>query len=276
MKKCITLSLLVIFMLAVMAPDADARRFGGGFSFGKQRTHQTAPKQLSRAKASPATKAGQRGSARTGMMGMLGGLALGGLLGTMFFGSAFEGIRIFDILIIGGLIFLAIWLLRRKAQPMAYAGQQPDANTSPASTNFGPHPSSSVNMLRPDISEKHFLKAARDIFVRMQASWDAHDLEDIRRFSTSDVAEKIVADMQAGERNRTEVITLQAQLTDSWIESDLEWAAVHFKALLREQSLAGNEFVSEDIPHDIHETWIFRHNPASDDPTWFLAGIQQH
>jgi len=276
MKKCMTLSLLAIFMLACMAPDADARRFGGGFSFGKQRTHQTTPKRLSQAKAASAAKAGQRGSARTGMMGMLGGLALGGLLGAMFFGGAFEGIRIFDILIIGGLIFLFIRFLRRKAQPMAYDGQQPDANTPPASTNFDPHPSSRVNMLRPDISEKHFLKAARDIFVRMQAAWDAHDLEDIRRFSTSDVAEKIAADMQAGERNRTEVATLQAQLTDSWIESDLEWAAVHFTALLREQSLAGNEAATDTITHEVHETWIFRHDPASDDPTWFLAGIQQH
>ncbi|OIO70611.1 MAG: Tim44 domain-containing protein [Zetaproteobacteria bacterium CG12_big_fil_rev_8_21_14_0_65_55_1124] len=279
MKKCIILSLLAIFTLAVMAPDADARRFGGGSSFGKQRMQQTAPKQLSPQKAAPGNQAGntsQRGSARTGMMGMLGGLALGGLLGAMFFGGAFEGIKMFDILIIGGLIFLVIWFLRRKAQPQAMAyGQQASATSSQA-YDFNAQPSSSVNMLRPDINETHFLKAARDIFVRMQAAWDAHDLEDIRRFSTPEVAEKIAADMQSGERNRTEVTTLQAKLTDSWIESDLEWAAVDFNALLREQSLGSNEAVSDEITHEISETWIFRHDPSKNDPTWFLAGIQQH
>jgi len=25
----------------------------------------------------------------------------------------------------------------------------------------------------------------------------------------------------------------------------------------------------------MHETWIFRHAPNADDPTWYLAGIQQ-
>jgi len=275
MKKCLILALLIIVPLAMLMPDdADARRFGGGFSFGKQRMHRPAPKQFSQRNATPGKSANssQRGFGRPGMLGMLGGLALGGLLGSIFMGGGFEGINFLDIVVIGGLIYLIIWFLRRKAQPqpMAYAGQQ--TQTQDFSANAQP---SQVTILRPNINEKHFLKAARDIFMRMQSAWDAKDIEDIRRFCTPDVADKIATDMQADENNRTEVSTLDATLADSWIESDLEWAAVNFHAMLREQNLNNAGEVSAESAGETHEIWIFRHDPSEQDPTWYLAGIQQ-
>jgi len=283
LKQFLILSILAIFTLAAIAPDADARRFGGGSSFGKQRMAPTAPKSFSQQKAAPRNPAAtntQRGSARTGMMGMLGGLALGGLLGAMFFGGAFEGINMMDILVIGGLIFLVLWFLRRKAQSasMAYAGGQ-NTNTQgfPADHSASDNAAASqVTMLRPDINEKHFLKAARDIFMRMQTAWDARDMDDIHRFCTADVAEDIATKMQADGRNQTDVTTLNAQIADAWIESDLEWAAVHFNAMLTESSLDADGNTLEKSNSDMHETWIFRHDPKADDPTWYLAGIQQH
>jgi predicted lipid-binding transport protein (Tim44 family) len=259
-----------------MTPDADARRFGGGSSFGMQRMQPTAPKSFSQRQAAPRNPAAtnaQRGSARTGMMGMLGGLALGGLLGALFFGGAFNGINLFDILVIGGLVFLAMQFLRRKAPSggMAYAG----GHAAPRGYTDA-MPASQVSILRPNINEKHFLKAARDIFMRMQTAWDAKDMEDIRRFCTSDVADKIAADMQGNTSDRTAVTTLNAQIADTWIESDLEWAAVHFNAMLREQRLDNAGNVLEQSDSDVYETWIFRHDPKAEDPTWYLAGIQQH
>lgn len=280
MKKCFILSLLAVFTLALMAPDADARRMGGGASFGKQRMQQTSPAQVAQPRAAqtgPVAANGQRGSARTGMMGMLGGLALGGLLGAMFFGGAFEGFNMMDILVIGGLILLVLWFLRRKAQSasMAYAGGH--TQTFPSDHAAAEHASvSQVSMLRPDINEKHFLKAARDIFMRMQAAWDAGDMDDIRRFCTPEVAEKIASDIQSGCIHQTDITTLDARIADAWVESDLEWVAVIFNAMLCEQQLDDSGHVIDRADSDMHETWIFRHDPKSDDPTWYLAGIQQH
>ena len=60
---------------------------------------------------------------RGGLMGMLGGLALGGLLGSMFFGGAFENFNFMDILIFGGVAFLLYKLFAARArntQPNAY------------------------------------------------------------------------------------------------------------------------------------------------------------
>lgn len=284
MKKCLILSMLAVFALSLMAPDADARRFGGGSSFGKQRMAPAAPAGFSQQKAAPdkpAASNSQRGSARTGMMGMLGGLALGGLLGAMFFGGAFDGINVFDILVIGGLVFLLVWFLRRKAQSsLAYAGHAqpfaPAQQVGVESVEAEPAAAPQATMPRPKIDEKHFLKAARDIFMRMQAAWDAGDMADIRRFCTDDVAERIEADMQSPGRNRTDVTTLHARIADAWVESDLEWVAVHFNAMLCEQGLDADGDIIETNNSDMHETWIFRHDPKSDDPTWYLAGIQQH
>ena len=281
MKKLLMFTIMAAFGLAMLgiADDADARRFGGGKSFGKQRYQQSAPRNLSQQKAAPqkSATANQRGSARTGMMGVLGGLALGGLLGAMFFGGAFEGINMFDIMVIAGVLGL-IYLLMRGRQPMNYAGQygQPGQARNYADADDLSDYDQVVGgqMLRPRIDEKHFLAAARDIYLRMQKAWDSGDIEDIRRFCTAEIADRIEQQMRPGANN-TEVAALNAEILDSWIESDLEWVAIQFTAMLREQSLDEAGSTIEDQSSEVHETWIFKHDPNSDDPTWFLAGIQQ-
>jgi len=136
MKQFIMLTVLAAFGLSMLglADDADARRFGGGSSFGKQRMSAPAPsRSVSQKQAAPSAQANQRGSARTGMMGILGGLAMGGLLGALFFGGGFEGINFLDIALIGGALALLFFFLRRRssnaatAQP-SYAGGQPSSD----------------------------------------------------------------------------------------------------------------------------------------------------
>jgi predicted lipid-binding transport protein (Tim44 family) len=210
---------------------------------------------------------------------MIGGLALGGLFGAMFFGGAFEGINFFDILIIAGGLALLLRFMRRKSRPMAYAAQygqpgQPHRNHDADIHSQGEQVTGG-KMLRPDINEKHFLGAARDIYVRMQKAWDNGDVEDIREFCTTEIADRISSDMQATATNHTEVATLNAEIADSWIESDLEWVAVNYTAMLREQTLDDNGNAIENETTEVNEIWIFQHDPQSEDPTWHLAGIQQ-
>jgi len=289
MKKLLAFSMLAIFCLVISgANHAEAKRFGMGSSFGKsfnKRSVAPAPRMSQQKKAAP-NKQGAATPARGGMMGMLGGLALGGLLGAMFFSGAFEGINFFDIFIIGAIVFGFIWFMRRKAQGLmqqhAYAGQQPNQQqnipTQPdLFTSSEASPQVSGHMLRPDIDETHFIPAAKDIFIRMQAAWDKKDIQDIRSFCTSEVADKIESDMQAlGKvQTRTEVGMLEASIIDTWIESDDEWAAIQFHAMLKEETLNDEAQNIASQAHEMHETWIFRHAPNSDDPTWYLAGIQQ-
>jgi len=293
MKRFLLLAVLAAFGLSMLglADDADARRFGGGSSFGKQRMQTPAPsRSLSQKQAAPqSAQAGQRGSARTGMMGMLGGLAMGGLLGALFFGGAFEGINFLDIVMIGAGVALLFFFLRRRASNVAsaqpsYAGGQPSSSSGDDAQDFASNDEESIDeaprepagtLLRPDINAQTFLPAAKEIYVRMQKAWDNGDTEDIRKFCTPEIAERIAGDMKPGTENRTEVATLNAEITDGWIESDLEWVAVNFTAMLREQTLDDAGTMVEDQAAEVNEVWIFQHDPKSDDPTWYLSGIQQ-
>ncbi len=288
MKIVLILSLLAMFISVTgLSGQAEAKRFGMGGSFGKSFNQKKsfskpAPKQnMNNSKAATGSRAG-------GMMGILGGLAMGGLLGAMFFGGGFEGINFMDILIFGGIAFAIFWFMRRAAGARRNQAEYAHAgHGSPQHTPFGqPEQNShetfmgaetSTTAAKPTIDETHFLDAARNIFMRMQADWDAKNKDDIRAFCTPDVATRVLQDMDAAAdiNNKTEVAMLNAAIADSWMESDLEWVAVHFQAMLKEDTLDETGNIIETANNDVNETWIFQHTANSDDPTWYLAGIQQ-
>jgi predicted lipid-binding transport protein (Tim44 family) len=294
MKKALIFSLLAVFISVTgLSTTAEAKRFGGGMSFGKSFNKQksfsrSAPKQnLNNQKAAP-TQGAKTGSRAGGMMGILGGLAVGGLLGAMFFGGGFEGINFMDILIFGGIAFAIFWFMRRAAgarrPEYAHAGQTPHNQTfgqqQPDRTNNDSFMGSETTVTAaatPDIDAEHFVSVSRDIFMRMQTDWDEKNSDDIRAFCTPEIAERVLEDMaQAGDnKSRTEVAMLNAEIEETWIESDLEWVAIHFKAMLKEETLDAQDTVLESTASEVNEFWIFQHNPNSEDPTWYLAGIQQ-
>jgi Uncharacterized protein conserved in bacteria len=125
MRKIFALALTLFITLSLLAGTAEAKRFGGGKSFGKQSqsyTQQTTPRAPA---AAPAPTAPAPSGNR--WLGPLAGLAAGGLLASMFMGHGFEGIKGMDILFMlalaAGLFFLFRSLRRigNGAQPQAAA-----------------------------------------------------------------------------------------------------------------------------------------------------------
>lgn len=122
-KKLLFSVISIISFMFILASSVEAKRFGGGSSFGSKKSYSspfkkssTQKKSFSQQKASATNQQRkQQLSKRGGIMGMLGGLALGGLLGALFFGGAFENFNFFDFLIIGGIIFAVMWFMKRKA-----------------------------------------------------------------------------------------------------------------------------------------------------------------
>ncbi|MDQ6975092.1 MAG: Tim44-like domain-containing protein [Mariprofundaceae bacterium] len=284
MNKLMILMVMVgVVFLFSSANTAEAKRFGGGSSFGKQRSAPSKQPALNQRTTPAQSAAPQRGSARSGMMGMLGGLAIGGLLGAMFFGGGFEGINFFDLAIIGLIGFGIFVFMRGRAraatqQDYAYTGGAgdeaiPQHETQDRSSNK--HDFSHATA-RPDIDEKHFLQAAKTIFMRMQQAWDEHNTTDIEQFCTAEVAAKVTADMQAdAHRHKTEVAMLDARLVDAWLESDQDWVSVHFTVMMKEETLLENTESVQESSSEVNEIWTFSHDPSGEDPTWYLAGIQQ-
>ena len=128
--------------------------------------------------------------------GMLGGLLMGGLIGSLLFGGghAYGGPGLFDMLLIGGGLFLLYRFIR--ARRMATASAAPASSMSfdrsPApgwgQSGFSPSvesepPAAAPATLPPSFNADEFLKGAKAIYTRLQASWEKRDLEDIRQFS---------------------------------------------------------------------------------------------
>jgi len=111
-----------------MSLDANAKRFGGGKNAGAAPTHQTsqmAPSSpgmggaAATAGAAGAAGAAAKAGGASKWLGPLAGIAAGGLLASMFMGGGFQGMQIFDILImavIAFVIFRFIAARRRKQQ----------------------------------------------------------------------------------------------------------------------------------------------------------------
>ena len=145
-------AVLVLFFAMAIQP-AEAKRLGGGGSFGfskkvapKQTApakQQTAPAKEQAAPTSTASTAAAKPAAASGAskwLGPLAGIAAGGLLAAMIFGDGFEGIQIMDILLfvlIAGLLMMFL-MKRRAAQAQTAEGyphsesyQTPQAESKP-------------------------------------------------------------------------------------------------------------------------------------------------
>jgi predicted lipid-binding transport protein (Tim44 family) len=312
------LCLFIALTLALgLVGEASAKRLGGGKSFGSRPSYSEpyrAPSNASPgfqsqnpAYRSPASERNQAArdamGRRGGFMGMLGGLALGGLLGAMLFGGAFEHINLFDILIFAGIAFLLFKLLATRrgtvpegrygtaagpAQvPVEPAGYEPGYQrradsarpaTSPAGfdtdilSRKGGLGSGSGAAAAPavpsDFDANAFLSGARAAYAQMQQAWDQGDVADLRALTT----DKVFAELQdqlrerSGE-NRTELLNVDARLLEVRDEGSERRASVLFDVLMREAP--GEE------PQQVREVWHFVRPQHSRQPTWFLDGIQQ-
>lgn len=307
-------SFLVVVMAALtlnlgMMELAEAKRMGNGDSFGSKFSQSNSVKRdntAQREQASPAATANtaqatndarkQQLASKGGLMGLLGGLAIGGLLGALFFGGAFEGVNFMDILLLALVAFLIYKFVfaKRRAQPQmtpaTAGGGQYDVNANTdeqnqyrttdrdtsGSTASAPAYSSvsggsaGLDDLRREIPKEFdsaaFLDGAKRCYARLQKAWDEGDLAEIRQFTTDHVFAEIQDQHRAkAQSSVTEILDLDAQLLNvSELGSKAE-AMVLFEARLIED---GEET-------RVSEIWHFTKPSTSLQPTWYLDGIQQ-
>ncbi|MGB8516336.1 MAG: Tim44-like domain-containing protein [Gallionella sp.] len=283
MKRFLTILMIALTSLSLFAASAEAKRFGGGSSVGKQRpmaTQQAAPARAPTASPTPsappaAAPAGNK------WLGPLAGLAIGAGLGAMFAGGGLGGLggamgNIMMMLAIGAIIMFAISYFRRKQQPaMNYAGAgAPYQDAAPAQTYSAPASSGSFSApaaaknIPADFPVESFLRSAKTSFIRLQAANDRKDLNDIREYTTPEMYAEISMQMQERDNSpqKTDVQHIDGELLEVVTEGDYAIASVRFTGSLSENNGA---------PESVDEIWNVQKNLRDEKAVWLLSGIQQ-
>jgi predicted lipid-binding transport protein (Tim44 family) len=297
----------VFFALTLVAHDADARRLGGGKSFGKQSSTVTQQQAASPSKQTSAPPASNQDASKAGqppatapapqpagnrwlgpIAGLAAGLGIGALLSHFGLGGAFaEGLG--SILLIGLLLMAGvfIWRMLRRGtaspapvRPMepAYAAPAPQAANSnrevsvlgtplPASTP-APAPAAAPWGVPADFDAAGFVRTAKVYFIRMQAAWDEKNLADIREFTTPEAFAEIR--MQLDEEKGAVNKTDVVNLDAALL--GIETGPTDYLASVRFSGSMRENNQAEATPFE--EVWNLS-KPVQGRDGWLLAGIQQ-
>jgi predicted lipid-binding transport protein (Tim44 family) len=285
MKRFLLFFTLVFACLSLISFNAEAKRFGGGGSIGKQRSmapeHTQKSPAASPTPSTPAQPAAAPQSKASKWLGPLAGLAIGAGLGALFASMGMgQGMGTILMVILGAVaVFFIISLFRKKSSPqpeMQYAGagapysapatepvQQPLAGSVAATTS-----TISPANIPADFPVEAFLRSAKTSFIRLQAANDRKDLNDIREYTTPEMYAEISMQLQERDNTpqKTDVISVNANLLEVVTENDHAIASVRLSGELSENGGAAEHF---------DEIWHVQKNLKDDKAVWLMAGIQQ-
>jgi predicted lipid-binding transport protein (Tim44 family) len=274
---CVTIGMLYLWL-----DSAEAARMGRSRSFGSKPSYQRSappPAQVSPSQATqPKPTTGATPAPMGRMGGMLGGLLMGGLIGSLLFGGGHGGAGLLDLLLVGGGLFLLFRFLRARrmaaetssggamafdrgpAHAWGNAGYAPSEETAAGAT---PQPA-----MPPGFDAEDFLKGANAIYVRLQASWDKRDLDDIRQFTSPEVFTEIQHQAQEDpEPGKTELLLINPRIIEVREVDQQTIVSVLYDVMLRE-----NE---DEMTKQVRELWHFSQERDKPEAFWVLEGIQQ-
>ena len=306
MKKWMAVVLAVAAATAFVTADiADARRLGGGRSFGAQRQMTPPPAAAAptpraatpgtpqAAPTAPAAAAGAAAPARAGasrwlgpIAGIAAGLGLAALLSHFGLSEGFASMLLIALVVIGGVLLVRMLFQRRPSAPAqpAYAGIPPgrieprvEPTTGAAPARFEPvmgAMSSAAPMAAPaagtfpaGFDPRPFVEQAKLQFRRMQTAYDNADRKSLAEVMTPEMFSEVSTELAGrGAHLPTEVRDLDAQVLEMTTEGDRHWMSVRFTGLLREDGTV--------LPKEFDEVWNLV-KPVDDSSGWMLAGIQQ-
>lgn len=221
--------------------------------------------------------------------GLAAGLGLAALFSHLGMGEAFANIVMIALLAILAVVVLR-FVMRRMAggaapsrTPYAMAGAgagtgQPAAGAvarqslplQPGATSGASAGAvaTTTSALPAGFDAEAFERIAKMIFIRLQAAHDAGDLNDLRAFTTPEMFASVRLDLQdrGAAANKTDVVTVNADLLDFAQESDRQVVSVRYSGLIREEV--------DGVAQPFDEVWHLV-RPLDGSRDWAIAGIQQ-
>ncbi|PKO35324.1 MAG: transporter [Betaproteobacteria bacterium HGW-Betaproteobacteria-7] len=289
MNKFLAMAAAVIIGFTLNINDAEAKRLGGGSSFGMKRQATPPANNVSQAPKQAPAAAGQAAQPKRSWMGPIAGLAAGlglaALASHLGFGEElanFMMIALLAMVVIGAIGFFMRKKAAAQGHGMQYAAAGPKLGGQPgnvARPDFTPAGGSAFTPaaqsvestggnIPADFDVDGFVRNAKVNFIRLQAANDAGNLDDIREFTSPEMFAEIK--MAIGERNgasqETDVVQLDGQVIDVAEEAGRYIVSVHFSGQIREERNGPVEAFSE--------IWHMS-KPMDGSRGWVIAGIQQ-
>lgn len=293
------ISLMAVFLISLpIAENAEAKRFGGGSSFGKSfsapKKSKTAPQQQTQQKqADKNTANATTAPKKRGFGGLMAGLLAGGIFGALLFGGAFEGLQFMDLILIAAVIFIVykIFAMRRQTQRPQYAtqgGQQqssPEPQPQPMQREAQPETQSQQEFKsmpafnsgwgessQIDIpawfNKEAFLEGSRDHFVNLQKAWDRSDWNEIGTYTSAELLSVLKEERaKLPEQQETEVVSVMSELANFINQEQEVIVSINFYGWLKENSAEASEF---------NETWHLARDMTTENADWFIVGIEQN
>lgn len=309
--KTFIVAILALFVAgATLLPEpADAKRFGGGRSLGKQFSmpRQAQPPRQQQAQqgarqnqAAPSRQgAAQGAAARSGAsrwLGPLAGLAAGGLLASLFFGDAFQGFQIMDFLLIALLVFGGVMLfklMRRNSAAVGGRGSAPAVpygrgpvgagvgemppmgGHAPAGGSVGnaAHSAAGAAPTAEDVpywfDGAGFVEDSKTHFIRLQAAWDRSDFRDIRDYTSPELFAELKRERES--------------MGDAPNDTEVVMLNTELLGVKREDdrlvaSVRFTGLIREEatgVANNLDEVWHVAHPWNTPSGDWAIIGIQQ-
>lgn len=301
--KALTLlaAAVLTFGLTLTTGDAEAKRLGGGKSFGMQRQTNTpdkaptaAPAQApnaTQAAKTPASTAAPQAQPKRSWMGPLAGLAAGiglaALASHFGFGEELASMLMIALLVMAVMVVIGLVMRRRAAaqQPalaglggMQYAATGSETAAPPRAYDMGmpaagaaassAATTSSAANIPADFDVAGFVRNAKVHYIRLQAANDSGNLDDIRAFTTPEMFAELKMDIsdRGAAAQETDVVQIDADVLEVVEDATRYTVSVRFTGLIREEKNGPTESVAE-IWHLV--------KPRDGQGGWLLAGIQQ-
>ena len=283
--KSFLISLFAVFIgFSFIMADAEARRMGGSKSFGMQRTapaKQNVAPTPQRQQTGTAPTAPQKRSWMGPIAGLAAGLGLAALFSHLGLGEEMANFLMLALLAMAAFMLFRFFMRRNApagapqlrsdpsaAPAMPYAGmpqQGPAAfDQSPAALGG----SATVGAFPPGFDADAFAREAKLNYIRLQAAFDAANLDDLRAFTSPEVFAEI--SMQLAERGDaaqiTDVMVLDAEVLEAVDEGNRHVVSVRFTGQVRE--------AADQDAQPLDEIWHLT-KPASGHGGWVIAVIQQ-
>ena len=235
------------------------------------------------------------------MGGIMGGILGGMLFRSLGFGGDLtgegSGIGLFEILLIGALLYAIYWFIKRRRQAAIAGGnyQSSFETVEPYQASYGQtyEPKQEeewevekglgyIRQMDSSFNEKKFQDLCMDHFFKIQGAWANRDISGVRNLLTEEMYRIVQDDAERlkSERkiNKLENIAVRSvDIVEAWQESGRDYITVRFYANLLDYTIdeTTGQVVSgsKTEPVKFEEYWTFTRQVGNN--PWQLSAINQ-